>query len=100
MGAELTALLPVERQSALEPQGEGKQGSPLEAGWICCLGGAGRAKEGWRGGERPPAERRLGQPSIVLLPGAWSYPGWHLTNTGVKQMSGTTNSLCFIQGKL
>ena len=72
----LTALLPVDLQSALVPQGDGKQGSEGPEGALGTwgLGRLGR----WAGLRGVFALILLGQPSMVLLPGAWSNPAWHL----------------------
>ena len=72
----LTALLLVDLQSALVPQGEGKQGSEGPEG---ALGAWGLGRLGrWAGLRGALALILLGQPSMVLLPGAWSNPAWHL----------------------
>ena len=89
-----TALLPVDLQSALVPQGEGKHGSSGPEGplGIWGLGRLGR----WACRRGAFALILLGHPSIVLLPGAWSNPAWHLQ---VRFFRGWKTSLWFCNAK-
>ena len=83
-GQEHTALLPVDLHWAPVPHGEGTHGSV----GIGCLSSCLRIPIAAR---PPPSlllttlgawgadwEILIGQPSMVLLPGVWSQPAWHL----------------------